>query len=237
MALYRIAELNILANPQNPRTIEYFREYEIPDGIPDITVAVTDELLAYERTHSEEPCSEWVYESVAILRVVCDRIVEQYHGFFLHCSCLRMDGEGYVFTAPSGTGKSTHARMWREVFGSRVEMINDDKPLVRMKAGIPIIYGTPWNGKHFISDNISAPIKAIFFLEQAEKNSVEPMEPIDALTALLRQTVIPTDKAALSDLLDMLSAVLQYAQTFRLRCTISHEAALTAYRAVKQVKE
>ena len=233
MSVYRIAGLNISVDLQNERTIEYFADYLVPDCDPDIAVIVTEEMLQYEREHAETPCSEWVNESVAILRVICDRIVHDYDGFFLHCSCLEIDGGAVVFTAPPGTGKSTHARMWREHFGDRVTMINDDKPLVRRTGDDFIIYGTPWNGKHSISTNTSAPIRAVFFLEQAKENCTEPLDAVSALTLLLRQTVIPSDKADLSLLLDMLSALIERVPMFRLKCNISHEAAQIAYDAIK----
>lgn len=234
MAVYRIAELNIEINPQNERTIEYLHDYLYDSTDIDFSVSVTDEMLANERELTENPTAEWIYEATAILRVICDRIVHDYDGFFLHCSCLCMDGGAYIFTAPSGTGKSTHTRLWQETFGDRVTIINDDKPLVRKKDGAYIIYGTPWNGKHKLSHNISAPIKAVFFLEQAANNSVERVDAVTALTLLLRQTVVPTNKEDLSTLLDMLSELIEDTPMYRLRCNISRDAALTAYNAIKQ---
>ena len=80
-----------------------------------------------------------------------------------------MDGEAYIFTAVSGTGKSTHAMLWREVFGERVRMINDDKPLIRITPeGKAVVYGTPWDGKHHLSKNSAFPLKAICWLTRAK---------------------------------------------------------------------
>ena len=83
-----------------------------------------------------------------------------------------MDGAAYLFTAPSGTGKSTHTRLWREVFGDRVWMINDDKPMLRISENLVTAYGTPWNGKHHISRNASAPLKAIVQLNRGKENII-----------------------------------------------------------------
>lgn len=233
MAIYRIAELDIEITPRYDRTAEYLADYRIDsDAESDFAVTVTDEMLAYERDHAEQPSPEWAVEAIAILRVICDRVLEQYDGFFLHCSCLMIDGMAVVFTAPSGTGKSTHARMWRERFKDRVTMINDDKPLVRRKGGDFYIYGTPWNGKHGLSNNISAPIRAVYFLQQGDENRCESVDAVTALTLLLRQTVIPADRSDLSALLDMLSELIERTPMFTLVCNISRDAADTAYQAL-----
>lgn len=84
-----------------------------------------------------------------------------YNILLMHGSALCMDGEAYIFAAPSGTGKSTHARLWREVFGDRVWMINDDKPLVRVEEERAFVFGSPWCGKHKLGCNGSARLKAV----------------------------------------------------------------------------
>ena len=236
MQVYRIAGMHIAVEPRFADTIEYLRDYRCDSGDYELYIEVTDEMIAHERRLNFElhgtPSSDALCESVAILRVICDYIIRR-GGFFLHCSCLRFDGGAIVFTAPSGTGKSTHAALWRRVFGDRVEMINDDKPLVREQDGSFIIYGTPWNGKHRIGSNISAPIRAIFFLEQAPVNSAEPLDAFTALSRLLQQTVLPTDRSDLSVLLDMLGRLIERTPMFLLRCNISDDAAITACRAVQ----
>ena len=113
-------------------------------------------------------------------------------------------------------------------------MINDDKPLVREKDGKFIIYGTPWNGKHHIGSNISAPIGAVFFLEQAKENKTEKIDTVTALTLLLQQTVIPDTKGALQKLLDMLSHLIETVPMYKLYCDISYEAVNVAFQATSE---
>lgn len=235
MQVYRIADMNIAVNVRYDYTIEYLRDYATDAANYELFIEVTDEMIAHERALNIEihgdPFTDALCEAVAILRVICDHIIRR-GGFFLHCSCLRFDGDGIVFTAPSGTGKSTHAALWRRVFGDRVAMINDDKPLVREQDGSFIIYGTPWNGKHHIGNNISAPIKAVFFLEQAPENSAEPLDAFTALSLLLQQTVLPTDRGDMAALLDMLGRLIEQVPMFRLRCNISDDAVRTAYEVI-----
>ena len=237
MKNYRIAEMNIAVSPRFSYTERYLSEYETVETEYELKVEVTDEMIAYEQKLNTEihgdSMPDALCESVAILRVICGYIIDK-KGFFLHCSCLKYEEKAIIFTAPSGTGKSTHTRLWCEHFGDKVEMINDDKPLVREQDGRFLIYGTPWNGKHHIGNNISAPVGALFFLEQAKENRVEKVDPVTALTLLMQQTVIPETKGALQKLLDMLSKLIETVPMYRLFCDISDEAVEEALHAVNK---
>jgi serine kinase of HPr protein (carbohydrate metabolism regulator) len=97
----------------------------------------------------------------------------RYNGLRIHASAVEVDGKAYLFSANSGTGKSTHTRLWREVFGDRAVMVNDDKPFLRMTEGAVMVYGSPWNGKHGLGCNLSVPLKAVCILERGEENRIE----------------------------------------------------------------
>ena len=235
MQVYRIAEMDIAIEARYEYTKEYLKDYLSDSDEYELFIEVSDDMIEHERSLSldihGEGFGDGVNEAVAILRVICDYIVNR-GGFFLHCSCLMFDNEAIVFTAPSGTGKSTHSSLWRMRFGDRVEMINDDKPLVRMKDGRFYIYGTPWNGKHHIGNNINAPIKAVFFLEQAPENSVEESDSFTSLSLIMQQTLLPTKREDMSALLDMLGKLIESTPMFKLRCNISDDAVTTAYNAI-----
>ena len=235
MRVYRIAEMNIAVEAIYEKTYDYLEDYQVDSGEYELYIAPTEEMIRHEAELGEElhgtSGSMYICEAVAILRVICDYIINK-GGFFLHCSCLMYRGEAIVFTAPSGTGKSTHSALWRKYLGEEVRMINDDKPLVRERDGRFVIYGTPWKGKHGIGENISAPIKAVVFLRQAPENKAEKLDPITALSLILQQTVLPTKKQDLSLLLDMLGRMLESVQLIRLGCTISEEAVQTVHRAI-----
>ena len=235
MHVYRIAEMNIAVEAKYEDTYEYMRDFLTDSEDFELYIHPTEDMIRHELELGEEihgtPQSNYISEAVAILRLICDYIIDR-DGFFLHCSCLKYKGGAIIFTAPSGTGKSTHAALWRRHFGSEVEMINDDKPLVRKADGQFVIYGSPWNGKHRIGANISAPIKAIVFLEQAPQNTASPLDPIGGLTLLMQQTVLPGDKAQMSKLLDMLGELVENVPLYKLGCTISDEAVTTIHQAI-----
>ncbi len=235
MHIYRIAEMNIAVEAQYEKTYDYMKDFLTDDKDYELYIAPTDEMIRHEaelgrEIHGTEQ-TMYICEAVAILRVICDYIIGK-GGFFLHCSCLRYRDGAIIFTAPSGTGKSTHASLWRKHFGGEVTMINDDKPLVRKVGGQYIIYGTPWNGKHSIGNNISAPIRAIVFLRQAKENHAEPLDPFKALSLILQQTVLPGDRESLSTLLDLLTGLMVTTPMFKLGCTISDEAVTTIVNAI-----
>lgn len=97
----------------------------------------------------------------------------------VHGSAVAVDGVGYIFTARCGTGKSTHTRLWRQVFRDRAVMINDDKPFVRITQSGITVCGAPWSGKHGLENNIEVPLGGICLLERGKENEIRPILPED----------------------------------------------------------
>ena len=102
-----------------------------------------------------------------------------------HAAAVSLDGKGYMFLGKSGTGKSTHARLWLgNIPGT--ELMNDDNPAVRIKAdGTAVVYGTPWSGKTPCYRNICAPIGGIVLLSQAPYNKIVRLKGIGAYAAVV----------------------------------------------------
>lgn len=124
------------------------------DRPPQWTVRATEADLLRENPEGK-PYAAGYLESLALYRQICERLIE-WDVVLFHGSALALDGKAYLFTAPSGTGKSTHAALWRQVFGTRVTMINDDKPLLRFAPEGVTVFGTPWAGKAHLQTNTSA---------------------------------------------------------------------------------
>ncbi len=150
----------------------------------------------------------------------------------LHSSALSVDGQAYLFTAPSGTGKSTHARLWREAFDDKVVMINDDKPVIRKIGEEFFVFGTPWNGKHHLDSNVKVKIKAICNLKRGKENSVREIAPRDMLFVLLNQTLRPSTEEQAQNLLALLDKLLCSVSLYEMHCNISKEAAELAYKTM-----
>lgn len=155
-----------------------------------------------------------------------------YDTLLLHGSCVAVDGVGDLFTAKSGTGKSTHTRLWREVFGTRAVMVNDDKPLIRVTETGAIVYGTPWNGKHRLGENISVPLHAICVLERDTVNHIEPVEKKSIYPILLQQTHRPQDSAKMMKMLNLVDRLAANVELYRLGCNMEPNAAKVAYEGM-----
>ncbi len=102
-----------------------------------------------------------------------------------HSATVSFEGKGYMFLGKSGTGKSTHASLWRKHIDG-VELMNDDNPAVRVKPdGTTVVYGTPWSGKTPCYKNVSAPLGGIVLLSQAPYNKITRLNGIGAYAAIV----------------------------------------------------
>jgi hypothetical protein len=145
---------------------------------------------------------------------------------------VAVDGQGYLFTARSGTGKSTHTRLWREAFGTRAVMVNDDKPLLRIGQKGATAYGTPWDGKHRLSSNMAVPLRGLCILERADKNHICPVTFQQALPMLLQQSYRPPQPERLARTLALVEKLGRSVPLYRLGCNMDIEAAYVAYEGM-----
>ncbi|NLD27090.1 MAG: hypothetical protein GX661_07000 [Acholeplasmataceae bacterium] len=151
----------------------------------------------------------------------------------LHASALAYQGEALLFSAPSGTGKSTHARLWQQVFPEAM-IINDDKPLLYWEQERFYVSGSPWSGKSILNENIKLPLKAIIFLEQAEKNYLEEISVADKIVYLLRNANRPQEEEFMDLVINNIRKLLLHVPIYRLHCNISEDAVWTVYRKLYQ---
>ncbi len=155
----------------------------------------------------------------------------RFDGVMLHSSCVEYEGKAYLFSARSGTGKSTHTHLWLKYLpGARI--INDDKPAIRRVDGVYYAYGTPWSGKTDESVNIGVPIGGIAFLSRGE-NSIKRIPGFMALKPFMDQTVRPQDKELMSKALDVINGILTDIPIYKLSCDMSEEAVKTACNGMK----
>lgn len=225
---------------RNRGNVDFFQGY-LTEKTPLIKIAPSDgelrrqrDFCAFLKGEGEftlpELTDEYV-ENVMIEEQIAKALVN-YGTLQFHGSALQMDGEAYIFTAPSGVGKSSHARFWRETFGDRVLMINDDKPLVRVHEDCAIVYGSPWNGKHHLGADVSAPLKAIALLNRGAKNRIEPISAAEAFPAVFRQAHTSADPKTLKVIMNLERSILKTTLCYRLFCNLSPEAALVAWRGM-----
>lgn len=102
----------------------------------------------------------------------------------IHASAVEYNGRGYLFLGKSGTGKSTHSRLWTENIAG-AHLVNDDNPVVRMREGVAYIYGSPWSGKTPCYQNMKVPVGAIVRLHQAPDNIIMALHGVKAYAAVI----------------------------------------------------
>ena len=228
---YKIADVVFETNHIYKYTPWLCKKYVYSGNQPtDCVIEITkNDILIEKQNAGDEDFPDFYLESLALYRKLCSYILNHANGTLFHSSSLAVDGKGYLFTAPSGTGKSTHARLWRETFGDRVITINDDKPIVRCIDGIYYVYGTPWNGKHGLDNDIRVPISAICEIYQSKENKIEKVTPTDMLMVAFSQTLRPTEKSAMDKYLTFIDGLLKSVNLYKLGCNISVDAAKLSF--------
>lgn len=212
------------------------------DDPADFSVTVTDEDIAYEKQRSD---AEYAYEGkslpnfsaatleeTAVYRKIAEKMVD-YDTFVFHGSVIAVEGKAYLFTAKSGTGKSTHTRLWREMLGDKAVMVNDDKPMIQVTDSGIIVHGTPYNGKHHLGENIAVPLKAICVLTRSEENQIRRMAKAQVYPVLLQQVYRPQDPVKMAKTLKLMDKTAEMAELYKLGCNMDISAAEAAYNAMK----
>ena len=221
-------------------TRDYCKNY-LTDREPAFSVEIVPEDLVFEQKMLDEEAREEgmkrrkftdpFLERTAIQRKVAEYLFRR-DVLLLHGSAVAVNGLGYLFTAKCGTGKSTHTRFWREVFGSRAVMVNDDKPFVRIRESGITMYGAPWSGKHGLDTNIALPLQGICILERGSENRIFPITREEALPMLLHQSQPPRkeeDQEAFRTLVDQLAETVPL---WQMECTKDPQAAIVAWEAM-----
>jgi len=172
--------------------------------------------------------SDGYLETIAVQREITERLFE-YDTLLFHGSVIAVGEEAFLFTAKSGTGKSTHTRLWREVFGERARMVNDDKPFLRFSGEDVIACGSPWNGKHHLGENIALPLSAICILERGTENRIVQISAKEALVMLVQQSNRPQNPQLMPKYLELIDRLTKKMRFYRLYCNMEAEAALVSY--------
>lgn len=197
-------------------------------GEADITVPHTPDISALKANNpslTEDDC-----EIITTAESFYNQLIPR-GGFMLHASAVVLDNRAYLFSAPSGTGKSTHTSQWLKLFPD-AKILNDDKPAI-MLDGLTAC-GTPWSGKSDLNLNLNVPLQGICVLGRSERNFIQPLPADEAIFALLNQTLRPIDESRMDALLSHIDRVVNSVKIWRMGCNISLEAAQTAFDAMSQ---
>ena len=238
---YKMAECVIEVTSLYEKVHEYCHDYATEET-PDFSVVITPEDIVFEKQKSDSEYayeglplpnfSKGVLEETAVYRKIGEKMPD-YDTIIFHGSVIAVDKVGYLFTAKSGTGKSTHTGLWREMLGDKAVMVNDDKPMLKIMDSGVIVYGTPYNGKHHLGENISVPLKALCILTRAEENHIECITKSQAYAILLQQVYRPQNPVQMAKTLHLVDRMAETVRLYQLDCNMDISAAETAYNAMK----
>ena len=230
MSKYRIADILVEMTPKYPKTIHQSEEYKVLDNSePDLTIMFDDEFIKArqrENPHlSLEDCEYIWYGSEFY------EFLPLMDGMLLHSSAVVYNDEGFLFSAPSGTGKSTHTQLWLKRFKGAY-ILNDDKPAIKLTDKGVYIYGTPFSGKTDLNVNRKVPLKGICMLERGEENHIERASTEEALFGILNQTIRPENEDRMDKLLTVLDKIIKNVPVYKLTCNMELEAAEVSYNGM-----
>lgn len=233
-----VAGLRVSVEPLFSSTREYCRAYWTQQE-PEESIQVTREELireqqfldleAVEEGLKKRCFSDPFLERSVIQRRVAELLLER-DTIMLHGSTVAVDGRAYLFTAKCGTGKSTHTRFWREEFGDRAVMVNDDKPFLRITDAGVLAFGSPWTGKHGLGENVCFPLAAVCVLRRGPENQIRRAAAADVMELLQHQVFQPEGMRPVPELLERL---VRRVPLWEMECTKEPEAAIVAWRAMR----
>lgn len=239
----RLADVCITVNSIYDAVFRLCRDY-LTDDAPDFSVSVTPADIELERAKNlREAEAEGIppvdypasyLETLAVYRRIAVQMLSR-DTFLLHGAAIAVQDKAWLFTAPSGTGKTTHIRLWLDnIKGSYV--VNGDKPLIHVGEEATV-YGTPWAGKEGMQKNTGVKLCGIVLLERGEVNRIERISFPQALPVLVQQSYRPNEKSGVEKTLGLLGKLAGLVPLYRLKCNMLPEAALTAYHALDKDAE
>ncbi|MBQ7203040.1 MAG: hypothetical protein IJS03_03365 [Eubacterium sp.] len=223
------AQLNIGIDSKFDYTYKFCKEY-LTDNEADFRVSASEDEIKREMEDSPYNPLPPYAESICIYREIADRLPE-YDRCVFHGAVISYEGRGYLFTAPSGTGKTTHIRLWQKYLDG-VEIVNGDKPILHITEDSVYAYATPYAGKEGYQNKKSIKLSGICLVEQAKENSIKRLNASECLLRIITQIYRPYDSAGVSKTLELLDNMLKAVPVFSLGCDISEDAVKCSYEAL-----
>lgn len=225
-------------------------KYEIEYKYPYIEKKFKDYIIeeveksddVYQISYTEEDFNGWMERDLenkqpASIEFSCimEKIatdLPNHDMLLMHGATIEYNGKAYVFTAPSGTGKSTHVSLWKKHLGDKVNVINGDKPEVSFKDGQVFVHGAPWCGKEGWQINTSAPLAGVCLVERGNENKIEEIHPGENIELFIIQLYLTDEPGYLVKVVDLFKKMAEAVPFYRLECDISEEAAKCSFEAM-----
>jgi hypothetical protein len=233
-----LAGINVAITSLFDEVYDFCRDY-LTDAPADMTVSINAEDILHEKTiNIREAQIEGIpvvdypdshLEILAVYRKIVTKMLD-FNTFLMHGAVVAVGDKAWLFTAPSGTGKTTHINLWlKNIPGSYV--VNGDKPLIRVGDECTV-YGTPWAGKEGMNRNVGVKLCGIVILNRGAENHIEKVHMTQILPVLIQQSYRPKDKVELEKTLSLLSRLGKMIPMYQLYCNMNPDAAFTSYNVL-----
>lgn len=233
-----LAGINVAVTSLFDEVYDFCRDY-LTDAPADMNVSVTAQDINYEKiVNIREAQIEGIpvvdypdsyLETLAVYRKIVTKMLD-FDTFLMHGAVVAVGDKAWLFTAPSGTGKTTHINLWlNNIPGSYV--VNGDKPLIHIGDDCTV-YGTPWSGKEGMNQNIGVKLCGIIILNRGAENHIEKVPMTQILPVLIQQSYRPKERVELEKTLSLLSRMGKKIPMYQLYCNMNPDAALTAYNVL-----
>lgn len=233
-----LAGINVAITSLFDEVYNFCHDY-LTDGPADMSVSVTTEDIKYEKIVNEREAQiegipvvdyqDSYLETLAVYRKIVTKMLD-FDTFLMHGAVIAVGDKAWLFTAPSGTGKTTHINLWlNNIPGSYV--VNGDKPLIHIDDECTV-YGTPWAGKEGMNCNTGVKLCGIVVLNRGAENHIEKVPMTHILPVLIQQSYRPKERVELEKTLSLLSRMGKMIPMYQLYCNMNPDAALTAYNVL-----
>ena len=207
-------------------TREIYREY-LSGRKPWVTVSASEvEMAAEGQDTPEENEQLCLYRKIALLMM-------NYNAFLMHAAVINIDGHGVLFTAESGTGKTTRVLLWKKAFGKRMMVVNGDKPILRFVRDQLFACGTPWRGKEHMGENTSVPMRAVCFLERGEEVSIRRMDTKEIMKRLFKQVLVPNNPKMMAIFMNLMERFVREVPFYLYTCNMYKEEPVKIWEEIQ----
>ena len=230
----KVSSLVVRLAGNHEETHNFCKEYFTDEENVDIFVSASDEDVEGEIARHGGSGTRSYYEKIYLYRQLAERL-PKFDRFVFHGVAVKVDGKGFVFSAPSGTGKSTHVMLLKKYFGDNVTIINGDKPILQVTDEGSIICPCPWAGKEGWQTKEEAPLSGIFLIKRANVSSIKKISPAEYLEELVLQAYLPENSEMFLKTLELMDKATKNVPFYLLECDISKSAAEASFEVMSSI--
>lgn len=232
----KLADVNIKINSIYDEVFTLCRDY-LSDEAADFCVDILKSDIEFEREKSRQEAAferktyidfkDSYLETLAVYRKIAARLLD-YRAFVMHGAVVGIGGKAYMFTAPSGVGKTTHTGFWLKQFPDAF-IINGDKPIIKLVENGVLACGTPWAGKEGENKNTSLPLNAICLLARGKENEIVKADFKQIYPFIIGQTYRPYEEEHITKTMQYIKDLGEKVKFYLLKCNLDPSAANIAF--------